>query len=238
MGFNSNFKFVGEEQDINRQIGNTVSPFIYKPVIEKILEYVDFEAVEKPKSKRGRKSKTTVISNDHISLSKEITNKPDENYLNLTQERFNEYKKHLEDGGTISVAITKYKSLKDKRDKKVECKYITPITDLKQLGFRDKKNGIYRCKITGKKSQLKKIGKRDVLNSRNGGKNQFAEQLNLGIEKLKTLNHKTVVDCFAGAGGFTLKNIEKMKFQKYIMNEFDFYQYNVFLSVSSKSVLK
>ncbi len=49
-----------------------------------------------------------IISNkktDHI----DDDNKLDTNYLNLTQDKFEEYKKQLENGGTISISVPTYK---------------------------------------------------------------------------------------------------------------------------------
>lgn len=251
-GFGEDFKFVGSMTNQNKQLGNTVSPGVYVSLLTSILNStklestnnVDYESnktqistiksnIKTSKtSKRGRPLKKTVISNNHINVVKKITNTPDLEYLNITESKFNEYKTHLDNGGTMSMTVEFYKNTNDKKLGKIKEKLVISIYDLEKLGFRDKKNGIYRVKITSKISNtVEKIGKRDVINSRNGGKNQFEVQTNYGVEQLKIINHKTVVDGFCGAGGFTLKNIEKMKFDRYIMNELDFYQNNVFVAI-------
>jgi DNA (cytosine-5)-methyltransferase 1 len=234
-GFSEEFEFVGSTTQQNKQLGNTVSPGVYVNLFASIFNSVEFEKsannVEyKPTKRRGRPLKKTIVKNNHINIVKKIANQADLNYLNIIEKRFNEYKSHLENGGTMSMTVEFSENMKMKKKGKFK-EYVVVIEDLQKLGFRDKKNGIYRVKITGKRLEKEKVGKKEVLNSRNGGKNQFEEQTNYGVEQLNTQNHKTVVDGFCGAGGFTLKNIENMKFDSYVMNEWDFYQHTVFLGV-------
>ena len=132
----------------------------------------------KPIAKRTRKPKATKIINDNINVIKKIVNNPDIKYLNLTQARIDEYQQHLKNGGTITVTIEKYKTVKDKMNKKLESKKIITVDSMKQLGLRDAKNGIYRCKIIGSTDTLdKKIGKLNVLIIRPGGKSKYAQQM-------------------------------------------------------------
>ncbi len=184
------------------------------------------------KPKRTRKLKPTKIINNHINIDKRIVNNPDLNYLNITQPKLEEYQQHLASDGTISMTTTKYKSKEDKKLNKVENKYIVSIYDLKRLGFRDKKNGIYRVKIISSKIDIiEKVGKTHVLVSRNGGKGGFADIFEYTLNQMDIKQHNTFIDSFAGGGGFTLKNIDKMNFKHYIMNDLDVYVYKTFLAV-------
>jgi site-specific DNA-adenine methylase len=246
-GFRDEFEFVGTKTQINKQLGNTVSPGVYSRLFGSIFQSIDLDISiqDTPpvkKSKRARKPKKTIIVNNHINVVKKITNIPDENYLNLTQSKLNEYKNHLENGGTISVTIEKYKTNKDKQNDILECKYIISIQDLIQLGFRDKKNGIYRVKIIGSKDKLDKVGQRDVLIVRQGGKGKFKQQINQAIIDMGLKENKvdTVIDSFFGGGGLTLSHIDNLKFNKYIINDLEPLIYKTMLAVKKdyKKVMK
>lgn len=225
-GFGEDYEFVGSKTQQFKQLGNTVSPGVYKNLF---IEIFNSTSLDTPvnntdyKPKRGRKPKKTIISNNHINVVKKITNNPDLDYLNLTQPRYQEYKTHLKNGGTISMTVEFYKNKDDKKIGNIQKKIIVNITDLEKLGFRDKKNRIYRCKITGSYNHVQKTGKRDVLFTRPGGKGKFEEKFemvhtHLGVDKKKV---DTVIDGFFGGGGFTLKNIEKLNFNRYIINDLD-----------------
>ena len=246
-GFREEFEFVGSVTQQHKQLGNTVSPGVYVNLFDSIFNSVEFVKPsnnedyknEKSTSKINRR-KTRPTHNDHISISKKVSNESDSNYIYLTKDTFNEYESFLSNGGTITVTLEVYKKPKKnkktktvskKATKKLDCKKIISVNSLKLLGLTNKKYEFYRVRVSGDINTVEKVGKRDVINARNGGKNQFEVQTNYGVEQLNTKNHKTVVDGFCGAGGFTLKNIEKMKFKSYIMNEWDFYQHNVFLGV-------
>ena len=259
-GFREEFEFVGSTTQQIKQLGNTVSPGVYLNLFNSIFNSVEFvkpsnnedykneenktvenKIVESETSTRDIKRRVSrPTHNDHISISKKVSNESDLNYIYLTKDTFNEYESHLSNGGTITVTVEVYKKPKKnkktktvskKATKKLDCKKIISVNSLKLLGLTNKKYEFYRVRVSGDINIIEKVGKNEVINSRNGGKNQFEVQTNYGVEQLNTLNHKTVVDGFCGAGGFTLKNIENMKFKSYIMNEWDFYQHNVFLGV-------
>ena len=214
-GFGEEYEFVGSKTQQFKQLGNTVSPGVYKNLLREVINSVSlFTPVNNPnyKPKRGRKPKKTIITNNHINVVKKITNSPDLDYLNLTQPKYQEYKTHLNNGGTLSMSVEFYKNIDDKKIGNIQKKIIVNITDLKQLGFRDKKHGIYRCKITGSYNYIEKTGKRDVLFTRPGGKGKYEDKFemvhtHLGVDKEKV---DTVIDGFFGGGGFTLKNITKL----------------------------
>ncbi len=154
-GFSEEFKFTGSKTQQNKQLGNTVSPGVYVNLFRSIFENVSLHTpinnVEyTPTVKRGRPLKKTVVVNNHISLLKKIVNAPDENYLNLTGERYEEYQAHLDNGVTLSLSIEKYETLIDKKTQNNVLKKTVSIHSLEKLGFRDRKNGIYRVKIVGK----------------------------------------------------------------------------------------
>jgi DNA (cytosine-5)-methyltransferase 1 len=228
-GFSEDFIFVGTQTQINKQLGNTVSPGVYVNLFTSIFNSANLNEKPtnnvsyKPQVKRGRPLKKTVMTNNHINIVKKITNNPDLDYLNLTEDRFNEYQSHLSNGGTMTMTVEFYNSNKDKKNGKLKDKYIISITSLEKLGFRDKKNGIRRVKITGTKTKLDKIPKSHVLFTRPGGKGKFESKFeqvhtHLGIDKTKV---DTVIDGFFGGGGYTLKNIDKLDFNNYIINDLD-----------------
>lgn len=236
-GFREEFVFVGTQKtQINKQLGNTVSPGVYNNLLSQIFESVDLskeipQTLNKKATVVKRKRKVKPISDNHISIKKSITNKPDENYICITKEVYNQYKTHLENSGTISVSINKYKNNTDKINDKLECRYIISIQDLTKLGFRNKKQGVYRVKITGSKDNLEKINKPSVMFSRKGGKNNFDNNIKQGINKLNIKKHTIVVDAFTGGGSFTLKNIETLHFDSWIMNDLDKYVMKTFIGV-------
>lgn len=232
-GFDESFNFIGTKTQINKQLGNTVSPGVYKRLLEPISNYLEV-GTPKQIEKRTRKPKATKIINDNINVIKKIVNNPDIKYLNLTQARIDEYQQHLKNGGTITVTIEKYKTLKDKMNKKLESKKIITVDSMKQLGLRDAKNGIYRCKIIGSTDTLdKKIGKLNVLIIRPGGKSKYAAQMHEALENINAPKTKypTVVDCFFGGGAMTLKNIENLNFDRYIINDLEPMIYKTMLAV-------
>ncbi len=160
-GFSEEFKFRGSKTQQNKQLGNTVSPGVYVNLFISIFESLSLHTpvnnVEyTPDSRRGRPLKKTVVVNNHITLVKKIVNAPDENYLNLTGERYVEYQIHLDNGGTLSMTIEKYGTLADKKSGNGVLTKTVSIHSLKKLGFRDRKNGIYRVKIGGKSVDEKK----------------------------------------------------------------------------------
>ena len=262
-GFGEDFKFVGSITKQNKQLGNTVSPGVYVPLLTSILnstklestKNVDYESNKtqtstiksntktSKTSKRGRPLKKTVISNNHINVVKKITNTPDLEYLNITEEKFNEYKTHLDNGGTMSMTVEFYKNTNDKKLGKIKEKLVISIYDLEKLGFRDKKNGIYRVKITSKTSnKIQKVGERNVLISRNGGKGKFESKFDYALEQIgaKDKKYPVVVDAFFGGGGITYKNIEKLNFDRYVINDLEPLIYKTFLAVKKdpQSVIK
>jgi site-specific DNA-cytosine methylase len=223
-GFREEFEFVGTLSNQRKQLGNTVSPGVYVRLLTQIIGCVD-----SPKENivditvKKRRFKHTTIINEHISIEKKITNKPDEDYLNLTKERYQEYKSHLENNGTISMTLEKYKTNEDKLNGILEYKMVVTINDLKQLGFRNKKQGVRRYKIIGSKEKLSKVGKRDVLIVRQGGKGKFEDKIDQVITDMGIKDKKlpVVIDGFFGGGGLTLKHIDKLKFDRYIINDLE-----------------
>jgi hypothetical protein len=132
------------------------------------------------------------------------------------------------------VTIEKYKTVKDKKNKKLESKKIVAVDCIEQLGFRDAKNGIYRCKIIGSVDTLdKKIGKLNVLIIRPGGKSKYAQQMHEVLKKIDapTTKYPMIVDCFFGGGAMTLKNIDNLKFDRYIVNDLEPMIYKTMLAV-------
>ena len=240
-GFRDEFDFDCSITQQYKQLGNTVSPGVYVNLFTSIFNSVEF--VKTVNNVGYKKVETLALTskikrrasrpkhNNHINISKKVSNEGDSNYIYLTKEMFNEYNSHLLNGGTITVTLEVYEKDKKTKVKKLQSKKIITVNSLKLLGLTNKSYGYHRVKVSGDTQTIENVGKRDVLNSRNGGKNQFEVQTNYGVEQLNTKNHKTVVDGFCGAGGFTLKNIENMKFDSYIMNEWDFYQHTVFLGV-------
>lgn len=208
-GYSKDYIIVGGKTAQLEQLGNTVSPPVYKVLFNKVFEAVNF--------------KQSASHKKHYSFVKKTVCEPDFNYLNITEDKAKEILTAINNGGTASLVIEKYKSLEDKKSGKIEKKYIISISDLKQLGFRNKTAGVYRYKITGKKSTVKKVAKHYVLFTRLGGKGKFANKFEQ-IHNQMGMNTKkvdTVIDGFFGGGGYTLKNIEKLNFDNYIINDLD-----------------
>ncbi|MEA2019793.1 MAG: DNA cytosine methyltransferase [Campylobacterota bacterium] len=249
MGFNPNFKFAGTEAETNKQIGNSVSPYIYKPVIEQVLKYVDFgnvdiekKEVSQPtkKSNRGRKPKKVVINDNHISIIKNVCNFPDLNYVNAKEEIGKQYIQHLKNGGTITLTVNKYKNVENKKNKKIEKKVLVQIKGLEMLKSRNSTQ--MRFKIIGSKDAVETIGERDVLIVRPGGKGKFKKQFHYTLNEMKMLDKKLpiVIDSFFGGGGITLKNIEKLHFKRYVINDLEPLIYKTMLAIQKdyKKVLE
>lgn len=250
--FSQDFKFVGTQTQINKQLGNTVSPGVYMRILNSLNKVVNFDkSVQKPilttnisASKKVRKNQNIKIDNvnNHINICKKITNKPDLNYICLTQEKLDNYQSHLKNGGTISITIEKYKNTENKNINKLESKYILSVNSLKQLGFRDKKNGIYRCKIDGSKDTIGKIRMNSVLLMREGGKGKFVDKFYYTLKEMDMYDKKlsVVVDSFFGGGGITLKNIDKLEFDRYIINDLEPLIYKTMLAIKKnyKKVLE
>ena len=186
------------------------------------------------KSKVGRPLKKIIITNNHINVIRKIVNEAEENYLNLTQRVFDKYQTHLTSGGTLSITIEKYKSANDKKLGKDPIKKFISVKEIKLLGFRDTKNGIYRCKLVSYHSDIvEKTPKNHVLISRMGGKTKFRDKYDYVLDQtgLKNKNIPVVLDAFFGGGGITFHAIDKLKFDRYIINDLEPLIYKTYLAV-------
>ena len=213
LGFGDDY-IVGKTKGINIHItGNTISVPVISELIEEVYE----------KFNQIIDSASSELTSQHISIHKRVINTPDLNYLNITQKVGDRYTQHLLNGGTITMSVDMFNSVEDKELNKISKKIIRNITSIKQLGFRDKKNGIYRYKLTSIIIEVDKVSKNHVLFTRPGGKGGFEKEFD-SIHLKSGINNKsvdTVTDMFFGGGGYTLKNIEKLNFKHYIINDLD-----------------
>ena len=235
-GFSEDFKFIGTKTNINRQLGNTVSPGVYKNLFGEIFNVVSIEkeiiSTSTPtKSKKVRKSKFISKSNNNINIIKNVCNVPDLNYVITDEKIGNDYIQHLNNGGTITMTINKYKNTTDKKNNIIEKKYIVSIDSLEMKGFRNKTQR--RFKIIGSIDKLDKIGKRDVMCVRPGGKTKFEPKIDYALNQMGVKKKKlsVVLDPFFGGGGITLRNIEKLNFERYIVNDLEPLIYKTMLAV-------
>lgn len=163
------------------------------------------------------------IEKKHYSFSRKVVCNPDCNYLNITKEKAKKIIDALNAGGSATLTIDKFNTVECKRNGNIEKKYVVSINGLKKLGFRNKKAKVYRYKILGNYSTINKIAKNSVLFTRLGGKGKFENKFDEIHNQMELKNEKLdfVVDAFFGGGGYTLKNIEKLNFKNYIINDLD-----------------
>lgn len=186
------------------------------------------------KSKRGRPLKKIIITNNHINVIRKIVNKAEGHYLNLTQRVYKKYQTHLISGGTLSITIEKYKSVKEKKLGQDPIKKFISVKEIQVLGYKDKKNEIYRCKLVSYNSDIvEKTPKNHVLISRMGGKTKFRDKYDYVLDQTGLKNKKipVVLDAFFGGGGISFHAIDKLKFDRYIINDLEPLIYKTYLAV-------
>ena len=250
-GFGDSFKFVGSTTQQYKQLGNTVSPGVYVNIFTSIFNSVEFEksvnnedykkvdnkTLESTTStKKIKRRKNRPKNNNHINISKKVSNISDSNYIYLTQEMFNDYSSHLNNGGTITVTLEVYKKDKNKNGKKskeLDCKKIITVDSLKLLGLTNKSYGYHRVRVDGISEVIEDTQANHVLISRMGGKTKFRNKIDYALESAGLKNKKVpvVLDAFFGGGGLTFHAIDKLKFDRYIINDLEPLIYKTYLAV-------
>lgn len=188
----------------------------------------------KPQEKITPVNNVSFNNTNHITYKRRIVRMSDINYINLTEKVGNRFISHIKNGGTLSFVVDIYKDVLDKKNNIIKSKFIQNVQGLKQLGFRNKTQKVYRYKIIDPKmSTVEKVQQRSVLFTKPGGKGKFEEQFDKIQGEMGLYNKKvdTVIDGFFGGGGYTLKNIEKLNFKNYIINDLDTYITKTMLGV-------
>lgn len=218
-GFREEFKLVGPMTKQNRQLGNTVSPRLYKYLFLAILQ-----AIKVP---------TTTDETKRVVIKKTIINKPDMQYLNITSKKYQKYMDFLANGGRLFLEVEKYENTTDKKNKINSRKITIEITDLLPKGYRNKKQEVRRYKIISNTIASKKIvnnisykSKKNLINPKNdvlftwvGSKRQFTTEIHTAIDTMKPNRVNYYVDAFAGSLNFTINNIEKVNAKHYVVND-------------------
>lgn len=131
-GFREEFKLVGPMTKQNKQLGNTVSPGVYKHLFLSILQ-----AIKVPQNKEIQT----------YTIKKSIINKPDMQYLNITSKKYNKCMEFIANGGKLFLEIEKYENTFDKKNQVNSKKIVAEITDLLPKGYRNKKQEVRRYRI-------------------------------------------------------------------------------------------
>jgi len=168
-------------------------------------------------------------------IKKSIINKPDMQYLNITAKKYEQYMNFIANGGQLTLQVTKYENITDKKNQVNSKVYDINIADLLPKGYRNKKQDVRRYKIISsaqkpvpksvKNFNYEKIApvktQSRVLYTWLGSKRAFTPQIQTAMTAMNLDNTHFYIDSFGGSMNFTINNVTLVKAKHYIINDLD-----------------